>query len=90
MKVKCQRTDVEIELSDGFFASPGHTGEWEFVSVDAPSSNDYNIAVKNLINTPEGLVDWLAHLSEKTWFSADKFFEFMHKFRAENNLYNMS
>jgi len=90
MKVKCQRTNKEIELVDGFFVSPMHTGEWEFVSKDAPGNNDYNIAVKALISTPEGLVDWLAHLSEKTWFSADNFFKFMYKFRAENNLYNMS
>lgn len=90
MKVKCQRTNLEIELNDGFFVSPGHGGEWEFISVDASSINDYSIAVKDLINTPEGLVDWLAHLSEKSWFSANKFFEFMYKFRAENKLYNMS
>jgi hypothetical protein len=90
MKVKCQRTDKEIELKDGFFVSPRHTGEWEFVSVDAPSNNDYNIAVKGLVHSPEALVDWLAHISEKTWFSSEKFFKFMYNFRAENNLYNMA
>ena len=89
MKVKCQRTNNEIELIDGFFVSPRHTGEWEFVSLDAPSNNDYNIAVKELVHSPEALVDWLAHISEKTWFSSEKFFKFMYNFRAVNNLYNM-
>ncbi|MDD5407122.1 MAG: hypothetical protein PHE73_09315 [Sulfurovaceae bacterium] len=89
MKAKCQRTGKEIETKDGFFVSPGRSGDWEFISIDAPSKNDYNIAVEDLVKSPESLIDWLAHLSEKSWFSSEKFFDFMYKFRAENRLYNM-
>jgi len=35
-----------------------------------PSNNDYNIIVKDLIHSLEALVDRLAHIFEKTWFSS--------------------
>ena len=88
MKAKCYRTGEEIEIVEGFFVSPGHSGEWEFVSIDAPSNNDYNVPVKGLTKSPESMIDWLAHISQKTWFSPQKFFEFIEEFRAKNGIYN--
>ena len=86
---KCERTEKRIPLSDGFFvANPGN-GEWSFVSKDAPERRaDYNIAVANIIKTPEALVDWMAHLNEKTWFDARKFMDFFTRFRKDNALYD--
>ena len=88
MKVKCERTGKLIEIKDGFFASPNHSGDWEFVDRDAPSHNDYNIKVSDLTQTPEALIDWLAHLNEKTWFDPKKFFDFIQDFRNRNGIFN--
>jgi len=85
---KCQRTGNEIQLEDGFFVASPFIGDWEFVSRDAPENHgDYNIAVKDLVKSPGALVDWFAHLREKTWFNPDQFFDFFKKFRNENGLY---
>ena len=86
-KAKCQRTGKEIELKDGFFASSGSSGNWEFVAVDAPEQNDYSIPVDGLSKNPEAMVDWLAHMSQKSWFKPDEFFDFINKFRNENGIY---
>ena len=86
---KCQRTDKEILLSDGFYIGAPSTGEWCFVCKDAPENpGDYPIAVSDLTKSPESLVDWMAHLNEKTWFNPKKFFEFFEDFRKKNQLYN--
>lgn len=85
---KCERTGKVIPISEGFFTGNPFTGEWVFISDDAPEkSGDYNIAVADMMKSPEALCDRLAHTSEKTWFEPTKFFEFFHRFREANNLY---
>jgi hypothetical protein len=85
---KCERTGHQILLSDGFFVANAGTGEWSFISLDAEeNSYDYHIAITALIKSPEALVDWMAHLNQKTWFKPSKFFEFFERFREENNLF---
>lgn len=84
----CERTGHEILLTDGFFVANPVTGEWSFVSVDAPDqSTDYNVAASEIVKSPEALVDWIAHLNEKTWFDAKKFADFFSRFREENKLF---
>lgn len=85
---KCQQTGASIDLAAGFFVADVHTGVWGFVSKDAPDRmGEYWIQASELVRSPEALVDWLAHLYEKSWFDPVKFFEFMHAFRKENDLY---
>ena len=85
---KCERTGNIIPIEDGFFVASPSTGEWQFVSVNAPEElGDYNVAVTRLIRSPAALVDWLAHLDEKTWFKPDLFFTFFTRLRKENKLY---
>jgi hypothetical protein len=87
-KVKCDRTDKLIQLEDGFFTADPFTGTWQFVSANAPESGaDYNIPVSDLIKSAESLVDWLAHIHQKTWFKPDLFFDFFVRFRRENGLF---
>lgn len=88
-KARCDRTGNTIFLKDGFFTANPLTGEWQFVSKDAPeNSADYNIHVGDLVKSAESLVDWLAHVNEKTWFKSDLFFKFFTRFRKDNALYS--
>ena len=85
---KCERTNNQILLSDGSLVCNASTGEWSFVSNDAESHNfDYKIELNRIVKSPEALIDWMAHLQEKSWFSSTKFFQFFDRFRRENNLY---
>lgn len=84
----CERTGNSIRLSDGFFTFNKRTKDWLFLSADAPEkAGDYNIEVSQLVKSPEALVDWIAHLSGKSWFDAKKFCDFFVRFRKENGLY---
>lgn len=86
----CERTGQEVPLNDGFFAANRSTGEWSFVCIDAPElSDEYNIRVAHIVKSPEALIDWIAHLNEKTWFDAKKFCDFMTRCRRSNELYGV-
>lgn len=85
----CERTAKQVFLSDGFFVADPSTGEWSFVGVDAPERHgDYNVPVNDIIKSPEALVDWIAHLNEKTWFDPTKLADFFTRFRKANNLFS--
>jgi hypothetical protein len=85
---KCERTGQQILLVDGFLVANAATGEWSFISIDAEEhSYDYHVAISALIKSPEALVDWMAHLHEKSWFKPTKLFEFFERFREENSLF---
>ncbi len=84
----CERTRKELPLSDGHFVADFGSGEWSFVSAEAPEQHgDYNIPVASIVKSPEALVDWIAHMNEKTWFSPKKFADFFTRFRKENDLF---
>ena len=84
----CERTGHPILLSDGFLVANAATGDWSFLSLDAEEeSYNYYIAIAELTKSPEALVDWMAHLNEKSWFKQPKFFDFFERFRRENNLF---
>lgn len=85
---KCDRTKKDIELSKGFLVADPKTGEWYFLSKDAPEEvGDYNVPVAELLKSPETFVDWMAHLNEKSWFRPKEFFQLFDRLRSENNLY---
>ncbi len=85
---KCERTGKTIPISEGFFVADQTTGEWSFVGIGAPEKyGDYNVPIDDICKSPEALIDWIAHLSEKTWFDGKKFTDFFARFRKENNLY---
>lgn len=84
----CERTGNKILLSDGAFVAAPGSGEWSFISINAPEQHgDYCIAVAQIAKSPEALVDWIAHLNEKPWFDAKKFADFFTRLRQANNLY---
>lgn len=84
----CERTSKTIPISEGFFVADFTTGEWSFVATGAPEKHgDYNVPVEDICKSPEALIDWIAHLNEKTWFDAKKFTDFFFRFRKQNNLY---
>jgi len=86
---RCERTGKRIPLREGFLVADASTGEWLFVSTNAPErAYDYDIQVASLVKSPEALVDWLAHLNEKSWFNPKKFFSYFERFRSDNDLYN--
>ena len=84
----CERTGQKVRLSDGFFTANPATGDWSFVSIGAPERpGDYNIEAALMVKSPEALVDWIAHLSEKSWFDPKKFCDFFARCRKANGLY---
>lgn len=85
---KCERTGKEIPISDGFFVADFTTGEWSFTSAGSSEKyGDYDVPADDICKSPEALIDWMAHLNEKTWFDAKKFVGFFTRFREENNIY---
>ena len=86
---KCERKGEDVPLGNGFLVASTETGVWSFVSLDAPEVHgDYSIPVKDIVKSPEALVDWMAHLNEKSWFDANKLFDFFTRFRKDNDLFN--
>ena len=85
---KCERTGQEVTISNGFFVASKETGLWSFISKDAPEMpRDYSILVKDIVKSPEALIDWMANLNEKPWFDANKLMEFFTRFRKDNHLF---
>ena len=88
-QAKCERTGKVIPLSEGAYVATAGTGEWAFVAADAPDQQgDYSVAVASLSKSPEALVDWVAHLNEKSWFDPKKLADFFTRFRKQNNLFH--
>ncbi len=76
-------------MIEGFLVADPATGDWSFVGNDAPERpGEYNVPVRELLQTPEAFCDWIAHLAEKTWFRPQKFFHFFTRFRENNDLFN--
>ena len=74
----CERTKKQIPLSEGLFVANTETGQWSFISKDAPEkSNDYDIAIDKLVMNPDKFVEWVSHLYDKKWFKAEPFIKFI-------------
>jgi hypothetical protein len=85
---KCESTGKEIVLAEGYLVTDVSTGEWTFMSINAPDrSFDYSVRLRDLVKSPEAFVDWLAHLNEKTWFDSGKVFAFFTRLRHDNKLF---
>lgn len=85
--VTCDRTGKSIPLEEGFIVARPDTGEWSFLCADAPEKlGDYSIPIRKMVSSPEELIDWLAHLSEKAWFQEDKFFSLFKRLRNRPHL----
>lgn len=84
----CSKTNTAAAIADGYFVADIRSGEWTFESAKALDTGGftYSVSVRQLVVSPSHLVDWLAHLSEKTWFSSDKFFRAMHELRGNADL----
>lgn len=88
--LKCEICGCELDFLDGFFSCPDmEKGAWQFACIDCPDGF-YDFYVKRFFNSPGSTIDCLAHLQEKRWFKPDKFFEFMHRLRANGKCYFQS
>jgi|SRR5450759_2731570 hypothetical protein len=82
MTATSNSTGKQFLLRDGFFTANQASGEWKFTSKTTPKKrSEYHISVSDLIKSPESLCEWLAHISEKTWFDPVKFFAFFRRYR---------
>lgn len=50
-------------------------------------SNPYWIGFDDFFNDTASIIDWLAHMEEKTWFDEKDFFEMMRRFRKATDSY---
>lgn len=60
---KCDRTNEEILLSDGFFVVDTTSKDCSFVSINTPENHgDYSVSVSSITKSPEAFINWMAHL----------------------------
>lgn len=84
--VSCDRTGAGVPLSEGLLVADQSSGNWSFISRDAQDPRDYPVLLSKLIESPESLVDGIAHLFDKPWFDPVKFGEFFTRLRSQINL----
>ena len=82
--IKCFTCGKTILLTEGYFESNGLEGNkaWTFQCEDCPKKS-YYIPAKEFFSSPEETIDWLAHMSEKVWFSPRAFLDMMERLRDE-------
>jgi len=82
VEVKCEKTGEKIRFVDGFLICNTNTGEWQFVCAEAEQNPaEYYIPVKEMLSSDWEFIDWMAHISEKTWFDPQKWFDFFRRLR---------
>lgn len=87
VKVKCENSGNEIDISEGFLTANQYTGQWKFTYDQNPEEqNNYYIYIGEIIESPEAFVDFLAHLRQKPWFNPDDFFDFILRFKQQNHI----
>lgn len=65
------------QLNVGFLVANSHTGEWFYCATTEEADavpNAYRFDDADQVNNQAQLIDALAHLTTKTWFDCDKFF----------------
>lgn len=64
-------------------------GRWVFLADrKVPQlGNEYRFSIEGFFRAPASTVDWLAHLSEKSWFNATEFCDMMERFRRATDSY---
>jgi hypothetical protein len=83
----CDQCGKKLDLLKGWIScSNKDAAEWAFVCKSCPEGF-YDIAASRFFRSTESMIDWLAHLKEKNWFDPRKFFEFMHRLRANGSFY---
>jgi hypothetical protein len=85
---RCQRTGKKIPLTEGYFCFEFGDKKWEFVCGDAEETTEYCVPIDDLSASADRMIDWLGHLYEKTWFNPKQFFDFIQRFRRENEIYS--
>lgn len=73
----CKEEDAEF-----FACLDEEQGEWSFVGFCKTAREPYWVPFKEFFGSADETVDWMAHLSEKTWFKPDKFFRMMRRLRG--------
>lgn len=68
------------------------TSEWRFLcnSCSDLVPDSYPVELARFFETPAATVDWIAHLSEKSWMNQKIFADMMVRFRAATDSFNQS
>jgi len=78
--MRCESCGRQTDFLAGFFVHSFRERRWRFECQACPG-DDYDITIRQFFSSPGSTVDWLAHLSEKRWFNAGRFLEFVHRVR---------
>ena len=83
----CEECGKNEATSFSFFPfdSDPSKGEWKFVCECTNESEDYYILIKQFFANPPAAVDWMAHMSSKTWMDWNDFMKMMNRFRIATN-----
>lgn len=89
IKIKCERSGIEIPLSEGAFVSTADSNgvrRWRFVSIQSEDeSTDYAVPVQAMTKSPEAFIAWMSHMNKKSWFDANEFAEMCTRLSSQNS-----
>lgn len=68
----------DVPIMDGFFVAEAD-GSWRFYCEECEETPGgiYPVPVRDIFKSPFEMIDFLHQISEKTWFSKEKFFNFI-------------
>jgi len=85
---KIPRCEVCKENPALFFSADYESGRWSWICKEADCPEGYWISFEDIFKSAPATVDWLAHLTEKSWFKHDEFFKMMERFREATGSFN--
>lgn len=60
---------------------------WKFTCLCTDDEESYYIKFDDFFSSPPSIVDWLAHMNEKTWMNWSDFMNMMDRFREATQSY---
>ena len=69
------------------FCYLGKSEGWKFCCICTDNNNKYWIDFNRFFKSPASVIDWLAHMNEKTWMDWSDFMNMIDRFRAATDSY---
>lgn len=85
----CEVCQKEPATSFSYVDKDDDTGDsaWKFVGGCMSGIETYYIEFERFFNSPPSSVDWMAHMSEKSWMKWTDFMTMMGRFRDATGSY---
>lgn len=86
----CEVCGKQEATSFSFIEEDPETGEghWKFCCECTSDHENYYIQFDRFFSNPAAAVDWMSHMSEKSWMDWNDFMNMMTRFREATDSYN--